>query len=74
MIFKLGLCYKREWHIYTKERMQGGMCSGTRLGGKGQELGYNGDLPVRRYRDGDMGRGVIHRGWNSSIESKGNGA
>ena len=39
--------------------MQGGMCSRTRLGGKGQELGYNGDLLVRRYRDGDTGRGVI---------------
>ena len=54
--------------------MQGGMHSGTRLGGKGQELGYNGDLPVRRYRDGDTGRGVIHQGQNSSTESEENDA
>ena len=32
---------------------------GTGVGGKGQELGYNGDLLVRRYRDGDVGRGAI---------------
>ena len=40
--------------------MQGGVRSGTRLGGKGRELGYNRDLLVRRYRDGDTGRGIIH--------------
>ena len=39
--------------------MQSGVCSGTRLGGQGQELDYNRDLPVRRYRDGDRGRGII---------------
>ena len=54
MIFKLGLCYSREWLIYTKEVMQGGICSGMRLGGQGRELDYNEDLPVRRYRDGDI--------------------
>ena len=39
--------------------MQGGVYSRTRLGGKGRELGYNGDLQVRRYRDEDTGRGII---------------
>ena len=40
--------------------MQSGVRSETRLGGQGQSLDYNGDLLVRRYRDGDTGRGVIH--------------
>ena len=35
------------------------MRSRTGLGGKGRELGYNGDLSVRRYRDRDTGRGII---------------
>ena len=50
------------------------MCSRTRLGGKGPELGHNGDLPLRRDRDGDTGRGIICQGRNSGMESKGNGA
>ena len=54
--------------------MQGGVCSRTRLGGKGQELGYNRDLLGRRYRDRDTGRGIICRGRNSGTESKGNDA
>ena len=62
--------------------MQGGMHSGTRLGGQGWELDYNGDLlvrsnrdlPVRRYRDRDMGRGVVPQGRNSGTESEGNSA
>ena len=33
---------------------------GQGWGGKGQEMGYNGDLPVKRYEDGDTGRGAIH--------------
>ena len=40
--------------------MQGSMHSRTRLDGKGRELGYNGDLSVKRYRDRDIDRGIIH--------------
>ena len=43
-------------------------------GSKGRKLGYNGDLQIRRYRDRDMGRGMIHRGQNSGTESMENGA
>ena len=54
--------------------MQGGVCSRTRLGGQGWELDYNGDLPVRRYRQGDTDRGIIHQGWKFGMESEGNSA
>ena len=43
-------------------------------GSKGWERGYNGDLQVRRCRDGDTGRGVIRQGWNSGTGSMENGA
>ena len=55
--------------------MQSGVCSGNKGGvGKDQELGYNEDLQVRRYRDRDMGRDMICQGWNSSTESVENDA
>ena len=31
-MFELGLTYRRKQHIYTKERMQGGVCSGDKGG------------------------------------------
>ena len=60
MIFKLRLTYRRERHIILRTGCRVVCAVGTGVNDKGQELGYNGDLPVRRYRDGDVSRGTVH--------------